>query len=274
ILVKSTALGYWNGGTAGTVADWDNSPGTRYTRWQTVSGTTSWTKTLPPLAVVDSDRFYVWVRATNGAANTSATPANGQLDLNQNADASPARTFFYDNTAPVSSLTFPADNATVNNGLPVVTGTSSDPLGAGNPTGVVDVSFLLRRSDGQYFQPAANNYGAANPGFSNIGITGLAPFTRPFVAGTFQDGYQYKVNTQATDAATNVEVAFGTTTFVVDLTTPVASIAVPANNAWLGFSSLGSGLSLAGTADDSVENLRGFAAPRDFEAGIAAGGVG
>src|SRR6185295_6325196 len=224
ILVKSTALGYWNGGTAGTVADWDNSPGTRYTRWQTVSGTTSWTKTLPPLAVVDSDRFYVWVRATNGAANTSATPANGQLDLNPNA--------------------------------------------------VVDVSFLLRRSDGQYFQPAANNYGAANPGFSNIGITGLAPFTRPFVAGTFQDGYQYKVNTQATDAATNVEVAFGTTTFVVDLTTPVASIAVPANNAWLGFSSLGSGLSLAGTADDSVENLRGFAAPRDFEAGIAAGGVG
>ena len=32
--------------------------------------------------------------------------------------------------------------------LPAVTGTSSDPLGAGNPTGVVDVSFLLRRSDG------------------------------------------------------------------------------------------------------------------------------
>jgi len=273
VLLKSTVLGYWNGGTSGTVSDWDNSPATRYTRWQTVTGTTNWTKAFPPLGLLDGDRLYLWVRASNNAGNTSPIPSNAQLDANLDADNTAARTFFYDNTAPLSALTQPSNNAFVKDALPLVSGTSADPVGAGNPTGVVDVSFLLRRSDGNFFQPASNNWGSANPGFSNIGVTGLNPWTRSFAAGTFQDGYQYRMNSQATDAAMNVETAFSTTTFVVDLTTPVAQVLNPANNAWLGFGALGSGLALSGTADDSVENLEGFAAPRDFESGIASGGV-
>jgi hypothetical protein len=60
-----------------------------------------------------------------------------------------------------------------------------------------------------------------------------------------------------------------TFTFIVDLTTPTSVVTFPANNSFLSGAS-----AITGSADDSVENLRGYTEPgRTYESGIASTGV-
>jgi len=47
------------------------------------------------------------------------------------------------------------------------------------------------------------------------------------------DGYQYSVESQATDNANNLEVNYTTITFIVDSSTPTAMIQVPANHQFI-----------------------------------------
>ncbi|TPW19225.1 MAG: hypothetical protein FD126_2902, partial [Elusimicrobia bacterium] len=89
---------FWNGAVSGLfTTDWDQGGGHDF--WQPVTPPlTGWTKAFPPMAPVDSRRFYVWVRGADKAANAIPTPSDGQLDANVNADGSAARSFLYDNS--------------------------------------------------------------------------------------------------------------------------------------------------------------------------------
>src|SRR6185312_7669137 len=53
------------------------------------------------------------------------------------------------------------------------------------------------------------------------------------LAAIFDDGYQYNIETRAQDFAGNFEVAYNTTTFIVDLSSPAAAIVYPSSGGYI-----------------------------------------
>ncbi|TPW18339.1 MAG: hypothetical protein FD129_7 [bacterium] len=256
ILLKSNQLdGYWNGASSNSLGDWDTVDATKRGRWQTVTGLKNWTKAVPSMAFLDSTRFTVWVRARDLADNVSATPSNAQLDAAQNADSSPAIQFTFDDSKPLSRVYLPVVYANTPT-LAAISGTSSDPGAAS--AGVTTMEFKLKRSNGDWWSPLNDWAVPPEPAFSNV-TSGLGAWTKTIGVGNkLENGYRYEATGRATDAAGNVETVLTTHTFTVDLTTPVARIALPAHNG----SANASLTQIQGTADD-----RKCALPAESEVG-------
>ncbi|MEK6688659.1 MAG: hypothetical protein AABZ01_09405, partial [Gemmatimonadota bacterium] len=261
----------WKGTYTNSSDDWDTTAG-KYSRWITVIGTTVWTSTLPSLSPVDSLKFSLWARAYDGALNVSTSPSNAQIDANQNADGSPALFFTYDNANPLTATTFPLPDTGLQAVFPTISGTASDP--GVEPAGVTDVRIRLKRSDGSYWNFFSDLAWDANSS-DNFGVTGGDPtWTRNIPAGTLTNGYRYDLYHYAIDAALNNAAGgyFSTTTFIVDLTTPAASITAPANNSFMSAVTV-----LSGTAEDRYCKLVPDSCPgaggRNYEAGIASTGT-
>src|SRR6185312_14565161 len=231
VLLKIRDLqAYWTGATTGLFAsDWDSTPPGRYNHWQTVTGIGPWSQAFPPMAAVDSYQFEIWVRASNNAGLQSATPTTGQLDSNLNADNTGAYHFIYDNTPPVSNVTYPP--AFTGFVAPTITGTAQDTFPSQNPAGVQDITLKMKRSTGEFWKLIGSTWTTTDPGFLNASLSGLNPWSFSALTGAFTDGYQYKVNSRAIDAANNAENAYSTYTFIVDLSTPVSGVTLPANGA-------------------------------------------
>ncbi|MBI4425143.1 MAG: hypothetical protein HY554_15540, partial [Elusimicrobia bacterium] len=265
---------YWKGSNdnQGAIGDnWDQTA-SKYNRWVPVTGPlTSWTKSFPTMAPVDSLRFRLWVRAADMAGNNLAMPTTAQLDADQNADGGAARVFSYDNTPPVSRATGPAVYV---NALPTgVAGTAEDAYASLVPSGVNEVRVKLRRSNGGggEFWNFVNAWGA-DPGWINVSGN-LSAWSKSVPPDQFADGYQYAVNSSAKDSAVNTENAFSTRTFTVDRTTPTAAVLYPGPDTWLGAVT-----TLSGTAEDRYCKLNApgacpGAGGRDYESGIAGSSV-
>ncbi|MBI4247900.1 MAG: hypothetical protein HY611_00225, partial [Elusimicrobia bacterium] len=273
ILLKMQGTeGYWNGGTAGSIADWDTGAG-KENNWRVATDTNPWTKSFPPLGNFSERQFTLWVRTTDYALNFSTTPNNTRLANNELFDGTPARQFKFDNTAPISVTTNPAQGAYIATSMTSIAGTSDETaIGGDAPSGVNNLKLKIKRSDGEYWRFDASTWtaNATDPGFSDIGIqllgTAPAEWLHTFPAAAWENGYQYSINPQGFDVATNVENSYSTQTFIVDLTTPTSLASVPVNSTFTATVPV-----LSGTADDSVENLLGYSGSggRRFESGIS-----
>ena len=184
------------------------------------------------------------MRATDNALNISTHPNAGcctsQLDANRNADGTTALSFTYDNAPPVSLLTNPAPGARIQNvaALGSISGTAyTDVANTGTGAGVDQVLLNLSKQCGA---------GVASWWNGTTWVTGVEPsppsFSPAFSApiwsigftNSWDSGCQYGVFSRARDAATNVEASEGSGAFIVDLSTPVASVQFPANDGFAG----------------------------------------
>jgi len=278
--------GYWNGLMGDSIASWDTGAG-KYAQWRTVTQNPdwkSWLKSFPGLTWLDSTRFTLWVRAQDNAGNWSATPTDGQLDAYDNADGSEALQFTYDNSQPSSRVTFPPVY-TSSPSLTAISGTSRDAHeGSFSPSLVNQVTYKLKRSDGQYLQ-ALGQWGAGEPLLDYVTGGSINPWYKTVVVGRFEDGYTYDVNSQGRDNAQNYESPYTTYTFTVDLTTPIAVVSTPAAGSFIGASFA----TVQGTADDRFcnvvnqmpaanpycdkDNALQPSVPRRFQSGVAASSV-
>ena len=270
VLKLANAEAYWNGGVTGVFgSDYDTTPGTKYNQWRTVTGTFNWSQVFPPMAPAESRAMRLWVRATDRAGNVSAVPTIGQFDADLNADGtSPAYPFIYDNTPPTTLVTAPA--VFVNFAPATITGTAVDAFPAFNPSGVVDVKLRMRRSTGEFWDMFSSTW-TTSPSFSNTSLTGLNPWTFSNFNGAFQDGYRFDVNASGIDAATNLETAYSTYSFIVDRSTPLSSVLWPNTGAFVSSAAV----TIRGTAEDRflVHQPALYNPSRQYESGLTGAGV-
>ncbi|MBI4376909.1 MAG: hypothetical protein HY549_10725, partial [Elusimicrobia bacterium] len=284
-LLKLETLGVsWNGSNSGNFnVDWDTNSATNYLEWQTVTGTGTWSRAFPTLSsdsALDSRRYRLWVRATDNAGNTSFSPSQAQFNNNDNGGGvGSALAFIYDRSAPTSRVTYPP--AYVAYPALQVQGTAQDEYeGLREPSLVLTMNLRYRRSNGEYWNFGGSTWttsAAFSPTSWNSVISPWA-FTG-FNAASMEDGFQYTVNSQASDASGNSETGYSTYTFIVDKTTPVAQVTFPADSGFAG----GAAVTIQGTADDRFEVLQNFGGglcesnscvgTRDYESGHASSGV-
>jgi hypothetical protein len=249
---------------ANTVDDWTDS-GDKYLYWSTATYANGrWSLTLPSLDPVNNNKISVWTRALDMAGNWEASPSQAQIDANLKADNSAAYYFTYDSLLPLTGVTAP-DRYALSVATGLIAGTAFD---AGTePSGVNEVRLRIRRSGtvNNYWSFINNNWTTAAP-TDTFGVSGTNNWTKNIDKASQEDGYEYYVYHYAKDNALNNNSGayFSTFTFTVDLTTPTSKITFPANNSFIG-----SVPAIAGTADDSVENIHGWAYPQSYEAGIS-----
>ena len=259
----------WKGTHTNSSNDWDDSVATKYNNWIVANYSNgSWNITLPNLNPISNSKLYVWVIAKDSSGNETLKPSSTQIDNNLNYDNSPAYWFGFDSSTPTTSTTYP-DKFAINLPTDTFSGTAFDPDAGSQPSGLYEVRIAFRRSDGSYYKFTTSDW-SAGPN-DNFGVTGLSNWTRGILTTSQEDGYQYDIITMARDnAGNNFNYSVKSTfTFIVDLTTPTSVVTFPANNSFLSGAS-----AITGSADDSVENLRGYTEPgRTYESGIASTGV-
>ncbi|TPW18338.1 MAG: hypothetical protein FD129_6 [bacterium] len=288
VLLKNDILNsYWTG--AGSTFE---APPAGFDNWVTVSAlavgaTTQWSRAWPTLN--DNTRYVLWQRATDLAVNVSTYPNtpvdDARLNANQYADGTPAKTFTYDNSPPVSMTTKPSAAYLKDaSSLASITGTAYTDVSQ-TPTGaMVDQVLLNLWCSGCAPGNAAGWWGGtswsagAEPVPPLFSAAFSAPVWQQSFTNAWPDGYQFKVYSRAHDVAGNDEAPEALTTFVMDRTTPVAKVAFPASG---GFAGSGP-VSISGTANDrfcdlvdevQTPNPLCVAGARDFQSGIKASSV-
>jgi hypothetical protein len=229
----------------------------------------SWSVTMPPLA--SNVTYYMWVEATDVAGNTLNT---SDANIGNNIGGT---WFTYDNVAPVTSISAPANNAKLNTPLTVISGAILDGQGSSglSLSPGSHVRFRLQRGDDVTFgwwngiaDPTTAWGGSPTDFFITPTLLGdttkYYQWSQTTPAGLWESNYRYKVLMRSIDLAGNTESPDKEFTFIYDTIKPTATITVPANNGYVA-----SITTLSGAADD----LSGYASPRNFESGISASGV-
>ncbi|MDT8286528.1 MAG: hypothetical protein RQ748_05405, partial [Elusimicrobiales bacterium] len=167
----------------------------------------SWTYAIENSSWTSGAHYRVRARCRDAAGNWDVTYATA--------------TFQFDTEIPVSTVTYPADGSHLPlsaNPL-VIQGTSFDGF-----SGVNDVRFYLRRSNGDYWDgigwdPAAQQL-TGSPPYANwtYDLSGAAAYI---------DGERYTLESWAGDLAGNQEPLTLKSTFVYDVSRPTAAISYP-----------------------------------------------
>jgi hypothetical protein len=126
---------------------WDSDSWEATPTWLVATTTNSyenWHST--GISYVDGLDHLVWFRVTDNAGNVTVynTQNASEIDL----DLNKYMTFTYDETDPVSDLTFPVDKGTYNVKFGTFSGTGSDPA-PGSDINFVKVK--IKRTDGKYW---------------------------------------------------------------------------------------------------------------------------
>ena len=197
ILRVSTGL-YWNGTSFAS--------GTESFQTASLAGG-NWSLTFPAASFPADGQYTVHVRARDDAQNT---------------ETGPSRTFRIDNTAPASTVTFPASAGTYNtagwnagcatNGF---CGTHSD---AGS--GVQGVQVSIRQGAGNYWN--GTSFASGTEVWNTATLAG-GNWSLTFPAASFPADGSYTVRVRATDVAGNVETP-STRTFTIDRAAPQTTI--------------------------------------------------
>jgi hypothetical protein len=180
--------------------------------------TTTWTYTNLPTSWNDRTIYTLFVRSIDRAGNPVPGPdfvAGGHQ-------------FRIDFSSPISKVDSLSTSATtyLSNPLSSVTGTASD---LSNGSGVNAVRVRVLRSDSQYLNSSQNGFDTA-PGSIAFPLpaAGQTSWTRAFSdpVNTFQDGYRYDIQSQATDNSNpaNVEQVYTSATVLIDKSTPTSVI--------------------------------------------------
>ncbi|MFA6004375.1 MAG: hypothetical protein WC881_09935, partial [Elusimicrobiota bacterium] len=234
VLLKDTIFNsYWRGD--------GNFDSGGYSNWVTVAGKEVWSRAWPTLQ--DNHPYMLWMRATDNALNMSAYPSNGQLDTNKNWDGSAALTFTYDNLTPVSLTTQPANGAILQNVsiLSSIAGTAWSNTDVSRPltaAAVDQVLINLRRNCGTAGADEWWNGTGWGGGAEQLPPLFTPNWSEPAWNITFtnawDDGCRYTVRTRAHDIASNTEAPLSSASFLVDLSTPTASVIYPQDNGYAG----------------------------------------
>src|SRR4029077_21259293 len=133
--------------------------------------------------------------------------------------------FRIDYSSPISMVGSLSTTATTYLSAPLtsVTGTADDLAGG---SGISSVFLRVRRSDGNYLNAAENGFDNLSSNFPIPTSNGTTWSKNPFLdpLHTFQDGYRYDLETQATDNSSpaNVQQVFTTASILVDESTPTS----------------------------------------------------
>ena len=149
--------------------------------------------------------------------------------------------------------------------IPAISGAVTDTNIGGS--GVQLVQMRIGRSDGAFFNLANTSWeypptSGQNFQFSTTLILTTFPnytWSASVPVGVFTDGYQYNLESQSRDFAGNLEVAYTTTTFIVDQSSPTATVTYPSPNGYVNQTG-----NVSGTVADAL------VPPGNFPGGIAA----
>ncbi|PIZ14368.1 hypothetical protein COY52_12865, partial [Candidatus Desantisbacteria bacterium CG_4_10_14_0_8_um_filter_48_22] len=228
----------------------------------------SWTINCPEL--LSNRLFRVWVEVFDNAGNKLEI---SDSDITSNLAPSQRVDFRYDNDVPTTILTKPTPNTAVPYILTTVSGTALDGIGsAGIAEGMGKVRLWLNRSGGDYFNGITWQIGRVFLEPEDVTVIDETykryRWIKSIADWAWEDGYQYGAITRAEDLAGNIGAEV-TNYFIIDFTTPTTKVIIPENNSWIKNISV-----LSGTADDSVENLRGYSeSGRTYESNIKIVGV-
>ena len=219
---------YW----AGPVTGW-TACGTGCVPWQSASfvGMTSGTwqyNNFNGTTFGSNYNYRLYTRALDKAGNT---PADPNFTLGGLA-------FQVDNTAPVSFTTSPVNASNLHGLGTVLAGTANDFVGGSVGSGVSTALVRIGRSDGLYFDPLNTSFDSLPSsinfplGPATLSVTTFPNYNwtlvlLPAQAAALTEGYQYHIESQSTDNAGNFEVAYNTITFIVDNSSPTATVTYP-----------------------------------------------
>ena len=174
--------------------------------------------------------------------------------------------FAFDNVTPLSQPTSPANQSNLRAGITTISGTATD-FSLASLIGVNNVSLRLGRSDGKFYDvnvvdfdnassalnfPLAPTLSGPSGSMYTWSLGGIIP-------AIFADGYQYNIESKATDNAGNFETTYTTVTFIVDKSSPTAAITYPAAGGYVSQTGF-----VQGTSTDAI------VAPGNFPSGVMA----
>ncbi|MDT8287636.1 MAG: hypothetical protein RQ748_11030, partial [Elusimicrobiales bacterium] len=254
VVQRVSDLNYWNGaswdGAFNPVNHWKNATSFGGGNWSYAD------------ANLDSDfnnlfgenaalQFRIYVRAKDVTGNISRPDP---------APSNPNVTFTIDPIVPTSKVTAPSSGTYLNATISAIDGTASD-WSSGVPSGLNNVRVRVSRLNSvdtrEYYNWTFDSWSTnqANWLFQTVDAA-LDPWTKSIPGSAFTgantgDGYRFEIqseardNTQPVNGGPNLEVAYATSTFVIDFSTPLVHISSPAHQ---GFFSVMP--SVYGTASD------------------------
>ncbi|MBI5883380.1 MAG: Ig-like domain repeat protein, partial [Elusimicrobia bacterium] len=242
VAVKDFMNAYWNGAA---FAGWAPASSWRSAAvWEPVTAS-SWSWSDGGFSayaiggtITDPRTYTVYSRGIDGALN-----ANRDYNVDPSV-AGLGKTFRIDPFKPVSKATVPAEGAYLTGRYTPITGTADDQSSppSGTPgSGINTVYLKAIRQDNPgsswCWSPgwaACTPGGAGDPGFIlPTTIIGGAQTVIKFQSqaslpeAAFDDGYRYKIVSQAADLLMNTETVFTTLTFIADRSTPTAAFDTP-----------------------------------------------
>ncbi len=197
--------------------------------FETASGTTGWTLTLPASSLTSDNTYSVIAQATDSAGNLGTSPS---VSFTYHPHTSP----------PTATITYPVNNATYGtNWNGTITGAASP--SSGGATTITSVSVAIEdTTTGEWW----NGTSFAGTTQSFVAATDTATWMLPFGTGNLTLGNTYSVIAQATDNLGNQGASSPVSfTYYVPATPPAATITYPVNNSTYGTSWTGS---ITGTA--------------------------
>ncbi|MBI5239307.1 MAG: hypothetical protein HY926_02455, partial [Elusimicrobia bacterium] len=186
------------------------------------SGTWAWTAGLPGWV---STRYRVLAKGIDNAANDQYVDGALIPGISSN-------TFSYDNTAPISTITWPT-HGTAKNAVPVIYGTTSDDFSGITGGGEVYLrisSYTLADSSTYYWTGAAGAWSLTPTDLTAnfVGVSsGTWSYTDASLPGAWVSGRVYTLFVHSKDKSNNFEVAGATVSFLFDQATTLPAITAP-----------------------------------------------
>ena len=187
------------------------------------SGTWSWTVGLPGWV---STRYLVLAKGIDNAGNDQSV--KGTLDVSVSSNI-----FSYDNTPPVSTITWPTNRA-AKNAVPVIFGTAGDDfsgIAGGGEVYLRISSFSLADSSTYYWTGAAGAWSLTPTDLTAnfVGVSsGTWSYTDAGLPSAWVSGRAYTLYAHSKDKSNNLEVAGSTAAFLFDLASTPPAITAPA----------------------------------------------
>jgi hypothetical protein len=187
------------------------------------SGTWSWTVGLPGWV---STRYMVLAKGIDNAGNDQYVKSTLDVGVSSNS-------FSYDNTAPVSTITWPTHRS-AKNAVPTIFGTAGDDFSGIANGGDVYLrisSYSLANASTYYYTGGAGAW-SLTPADLTANFAGVSSgawtYTDAALPSAWVSGRVYTLFAHSKDKSNNLEVAGSTVSFLFDRATNAPAITAPA----------------------------------------------
>ncbi|MEK7426967.1 MAG: hypothetical protein AAB131_24360, partial [Actinomycetota bacterium] len=253
------------------------------THWKNINNihVDSWTWTTADSNFANLKAFFDTLYGLNASLKFNVYVRGRDVVGNNNrSDAAPTAggtQFTIDPITPSSIVTWPVSGSSVTVATSTFSGSATD-VSLGVPSGLNKVRVRLSRRNlagtRSYYNWSLDTWSAASGDWTFEDVTALAdplwrkdiPITA-FTGANSGNGYAFDIqseardNTQPVNGGPNIEFAYSTTTFVIDLATPTITLQLPAHNSYFRLFT-----TLQGTATDYIlgNSGGGIASDLDF----------